>query len=81
MLKINNIEYIPLPDAAQVMNRNIDHVRRLARQGKLGESFKLGHNWMIDKIAAEKYVPGPQGFAAQPYIRTARRGIDRRGAQ
>lgn len=60
--------YLTTADISARDHVSQEHVRLLARQGKLPGSVKVGHDWLISEAAWEEYnkKKGPQGAPRGP---------------
>lgn len=57
-------EWLSVKEAADLTGYDIQHIRRLARAGKL-KTIKWGNAWMIDRLSLMEYLEtggrGPKG--------------------
>ena len=56
-------EFITAKEAATIMKRTSDYVRKLCASGELKGAYKFGATWIIPKSSVENFSPKPRGFA------------------
>ena len=56
-------KYITANDAAKIMSKTSDYVRKLCAKGEIVGAIKFGSVWLIPKDAIEKFTPKLRGFA------------------
>lgn len=56
--------FITAKEAATIMKRTSDYIRKLCVSGRLKGAYKFGTTWIIPKLSVENFSPQPRGFAA-----------------
>lgn len=56
--------FLTAKEAAQIIHRTSDYVRKLCANGELAGAYKFGSTWIIPQSSVENYSPKPRGFAA-----------------
>lgn len=60
------MDLITTKEAAAIIGCLPRSVKTLCQRGKLPGARKVGRDWLIPRVSAENYTPGPKGFAARP---------------
>ena len=55
--------FITAKEAAVMLNRTSDYIRKLCANGEFEGAYKFGATWIIPKSAVENFSPKPRGFA------------------
>ena len=55
--------FITAKEAAVILNRTSDYIRKLCANGELEGASKFGATWIIPKSSVENFSPKPRGFA------------------
>ena len=57
-------DFITAKEAAMILNRTSDYIRKLCASGQLQGAYKFGATWIIPKRSVENFSPRPKGYAA-----------------
>ena len=57
-------DFITAKEAATILNRTSDYIRKLCASGQLQGAYKFGATWIIPKLSVENFSPRPKGYAA-----------------
>ena len=60
-------EWITTEEAAELGGYHPEHVRRLARQGKIGAEKRAGHDWWIDRDKFRVYLAMIESLGPKKY--------------
>lgn len=58
-------EYMSVPQAAELLEYDPSHVRRLCSKGELGAT-KIGRNWLVRRDLVEAYKENPPKPGPKP---------------
>lgn len=58
-------DWITTEEAATLSGYHPEHVRRLARQGKIGAEKRAGHDWWIDRDRFKLYLDAMNDLGAK----------------
>ena len=56
--------FITAKEAAVILKRTSDYIRKLCASGQLKGAYKFGATWIIPKLSVESFSPRPRGYAA-----------------
>ena len=56
-------KYITANEAAKIIKKTSDYVRKLCANGEIEGAIKFGSAWIIPREAIEKFPPKLRGFA------------------
>ena len=56
--------FITAKEAALLLHKTSDYIRKLCASGELEGAYKFGSTWIIPKSAIDNFSPKPRGFAA-----------------
>ena len=56
--------FITPKEAALILHKTSDYIRKLCANGELPGAYKFGSAWLIPQSAVDNFKPKPRGFAA-----------------